>query len=44
VFDPVLDGAFFSVAWREALWAKFFTAAPLRLRLSVAQSRTVKKA
>jgi acyl CoA:acetate/3-ketoacid CoA transferase alpha subunit len=41
---PGFDGAIFSVAWREALWARFFTAAPPRLRRSVAQSRIVKKA
>src|SRR5205085_6693872 len=29
---PGFDGALFSPAWRDALWAKFFMAAPLRQR------------
>jgi hypothetical protein len=37
---PVFDGAIFSVKWKEALWAKFFTAAPLRQRRSVEQYKT----
>src|SRR5262249_16777644 len=32
---PGFDGALFSPAWRDALWAKFFTAAPRRQRQSV---------
>src|SRR5580704_8448441 len=32
---PGFDGALFSPAWREALWARFFMAAPRRQRRSV---------
>ncbi len=32
---PGFDGAVFSQAWRDALWARFFTAAPPRQRRSV---------
>jgi hypothetical protein len=32
---PDFDGAVFSREWKEALWAKFSTAAPQRLRQSV---------
>ena len=35
---PGFDGALFSPRWREALWAKFFTAAPQRQRRSVERS------
>ena len=31
------DGAVFSLEWKEALWARFFTGAPPRLRQSVEQ-------
>jgi|GEM_PF-6403620 len=29
---PEFDGAIFSRAWKDALWAKFFTAAPRQQR------------
>lgn len=32
---PEFDGAIFTSEWRDALWARFFTAAPRRLRRSV---------
>jgi hypothetical protein len=32
---PGFDGAIFSLEWKEALWARYFTAAPRRLRQSV---------
>jgi hypothetical protein len=35
---PGFDGAVFSPAWRDALWARFFTAVPTRQRRSVARS------
>jgi len=41
---PGFDGAFFSPQWKEALWARFFTAAPPRQRRSVEQYKGVKKA
>ncbi|MBB2701530.1 UNVERIFIED_ORG: hypothetical protein GGE63_006079 [Rhizobium esperanzae] len=31
---PAFDGAIFSLAWREALWAVFYTGAPRRQRQS----------
>jgi len=30
---PAFDGAIFSLEWKEALWDKFYTAAPRRLSL-----------
>jgi hypothetical protein len=41
---PGFDGAVFSQAWRDALWAKFFTAAPPRQRRSVERYSIVKRA
>jgi acyl-CoA thioesterase-1 len=41
---PDFDGAIFSLEWRDALWARFFTAAPQRLRQSVEQYSIVKRA
>jgi urease gamma subunit len=35
---PGFDGAVFSAAWKDALWAKFFTGAPARQRRSVAET------
>lgn len=32
---PEFDGAIFSMEWKEALWDRFFTVAPRRLRQSV---------
>ena len=32
---PEFDGAIFSLGWKEALWARFVTGAPPRLRQSV---------
>jgi hypothetical protein len=32
---PVFDGAYFSGAWKEALWDRFYTGAPPRQRRSV---------
>jgi hypothetical protein len=32
---PAFDGAIFSLEWKEALWDRFFTVAPRRLRQSV---------
>jgi hypothetical protein len=29
---PAFDGAFLSREWKEALWARFYTGAPLRQR------------
>jgi hypothetical protein len=33
-----------SLEWKDALWARFFTAAPARLRQSVARFNYVKRA
>ena len=41
---PDFDGALLSPQWRDALWARFFTAAPQRLRQSVEQYSIVKRA
>lgn len=41
---PAFDGTILSVEWKEALWAKFFTGAPQRLRQSVERYRIVKRA
>ena len=41
---PDFDGALFSSAWRDALWAKFFMAAPRRQRRSVERYNIVKRA
>ena len=41
---PGFDGAVFSPAWKDALWAKFFMGAPARQRRSVARSSIVKRA
>jgi hypothetical protein len=41
---PDFDGAVFSPAWRDALWARFFTAAPQRQRQSVERYSIVKRA
>jgi len=41
---PGFDGAIFSLNWKEALWARFFTGAPPRLRQSVEQYKIVKRA
>ena len=38
------DGAIFSLDWREALWARFYTGAPRRQRQSVEQYKIVKRA
>ena len=38
------DGALFSIEWKEALWARFFTGAPQRQRRSVEQYKIVKRA
>jgi 2-methylisocitrate lyase-like PEP mutase family enzyme len=43
-FIPSFDGAIFSLDWRDALWDKFFTAVPRRLRQSVEQYKIVKRA
>jgi hypothetical protein len=40
---PAFDGALFSIEWKEALWARFFTAAPQRQRRSVEQYKIVKR-
>jgi hypothetical protein len=37
------DGAVFSREWKEALWARFFTAAPQRLRRPVERCNIVKE-
>ena len=41
---PGFDGAVFSREWKEALWAKFSTAAPQRRRQSVERYSIVKRA
>src|SRR5208337_4622673 len=41
---PVFDGAVFSTEWKEALWDRFFTAAPRRQRRSVERYNIVKRA
>src|SRR5215471_806068 len=41
---PGFDGALFSPAWGDALWAKFFMAAPRRQRQSVERYSVVKRA
>src|SRR5215469_18357487 len=41
---PGFDGALFSPAWRDALWARFFMAAPRRQRQSVERYSVVKRA
>jgi len=41
---PDFDGAIFSSEWRDALWDRFFTAAPQRQRRSVERYRIVKRA
>lgn len=41
---PGFGGAVFSQAWKDALWARFFTVAPPRQRRSVARSSIVKRA
>ncbi len=44
VFIPGFDGSIFSVEWRQALWARFFTRAPPRQRRSVERYSIVKRA
>jgi uncharacterized tellurite resistance protein B-like protein len=41
---PDFDGAFLSQESRDALWHKFYTAAPQRQRRSVEQYKIVKRA
>jgi hypothetical protein len=41
---PGFDGAIFSMDWRDALWAKFYTEAPRRQRRSVERYSIVKRA
>jgi len=41
---PGFDGALFSWDWKDAPWARFFTAAPRRRRRSVARYSIVKRA
>ena len=41
---PAFDGAIFSLDWREALWARFYTGAPRRPRQSIGQYKIVKRA
>jgi hypothetical protein len=41
---PGFDGAFFSAEWKEALWGRFTTGAPQRLRQSVERYSIVKRA
>jgi len=41
---PGFDGAVFSGEWKEALWDRFYTAAPQRQRRSVEQYKIVKRA
>jgi hypothetical protein len=44
MFGPEIDGAYFSEREKEALWDKFFTGAPARLRQSVERYSIVKRA
>src|SRR5665213_3408820 len=41
---PEFDGAIFSAGWKEALWARYSTEAPARLRQSVERYSIVKRA
>jgi hypothetical protein len=41
---PEFDGAIFSAEWKEALWARYSTEAPARLRQSVERYSIVKRA
>ena len=41
---PGFDGALFTAGWRDALWARFSTAAPRRRRRSVERYNIVKRA
>ena len=41
---PHFDGAILSLGWKEALWDKFFMAAPRRQRRSVERYKIVKRA
>ncbi len=41
---PGFDGALFSLEWRDALWDRFYMAAPRRQRQSVEQYKIVKRA
>jgi hypothetical protein len=41
---PGFDGALFSIEWKDALWARFSTAAPRRQRRSVERYNIVKRA
>ena len=41
---PAFDGAFLARDWKEALWGKFYTGAPLRQRQSVERYNIVKRA
>jgi hypothetical protein len=41
---PGFNGALFSWEWKDALWDRFFTAAPRRQRRSVEQYKIVKRA
>lgn len=43
-FVPSFDGAFLSHDSKDALWVKFYTAAPPRRRQSVVQYKIVKRA
>ena len=41
---PAFDGVVYSIEWKDALWARFYTAAPQRRRQSVEQYSIVKRA
>ena len=41
---PDFDGAIFSLDWKDALWARFYTGAPPRQRRSVERYSIVKRA
>jgi hypothetical protein len=41
---PAFDGAYFSEREKEALWARFYTGAPLRQRRCVERYNIVKRA